>query len=151
LELRSFGSNLDDSSESLSLLRGQAATEGALLMNFSWEGGKRRQKFRVVEGMNRPVILGCDFLRASKINLHIHAGGYTVGEGVQKVVPFAKPVAPHECNQIQLVDEWLLGKCASIEGTDADRHCVENMLRHYASSGLFSKKKQVLYRVCHMQ
>jgi hypothetical protein len=56
-ELRSSGVHLDDSSETLGLLKGQAATEGTIVVNFSWDGGRRRQIFRVVESMNRPIDL----------------------------------------------------------------------------------------------
>jgi hypothetical protein len=72
--LEATGVKRNLTSEQLGLLRGSADTEGQIMVSFQWNGGRRYQKFRVVKGMTRHVILGRNFLNATRININIHAG-----------------------------------------------------------------------------
>jgi hypothetical protein len=92
------------------MLEGHAATEGNIVVKFLWSEGCSKQEVSSRGGKNRPQVLGCDFLRATKINLCVSAGGCTVGNKDQCFIPFAKTEPVFQCNTVcNTEDEWLTG------------------------------------------
>ena len=71
-----------------SLAAGRALAIGSVFINIIWPGGSKRHHFYLLERLNRPVLLGRDFITATNISLHMKAKGWTVGYDPQAIVPF---------------------------------------------------------------
>jgi RNase H-like domain found in reverse transcriptase/Reverse transcriptase (RNA-dependent DNA polymerase)/Retroviral aspartyl protease len=124
----------------LNLAEGHSHVEESVNVHFTWEGNSRRQRFFVLPDLNKAVILGRDFLSATKVNLNIAKGGWTQGDEPQEVIPFAKHDTLLGCCNVEVSEAWLQNVLSNVNGSDADKDRIERVLRRFMRRGLFSRK-----------
>jgi len=72
----------------IAMASGGTTAYESVLLTVGWPGGKRRQKFRLLPDLVRPVLLGRDFIGAAQITACIHLGGWFHGSNFKTLVPF---------------------------------------------------------------
>ena len=72
----------------ISMAVGNCQAAESCILSVKWCSGTRRQRFIIVPNLNRSIILGLDFLKATHINVNVAEGGWTQGLGEQRLIPF---------------------------------------------------------------
>ena len=81
-------SKINTDLRAISMAVGNCQAAESCILSVKWCSGSRRQRFIIVPNLNRPIILGQDFLRATHINVNVAEGGWTQGLGEQRLIPF---------------------------------------------------------------
>lgn len=90
----SLNLKIQETSRTIKLASGNCISKACISLNVKFQGGTRRTTFVLLPELPIDVLLGRDFIYATEIVPHLYLSGWTMGQGKQRVIPFAKYLPP---------------------------------------------------------